>query len=208
MVFGIGGGIGPFKVFIPIGGRRRRYRTSDDPTMTFILIGIALVAGGGWATVEGLQGRWGVTGVVFGVLFIIGTVLSLASRTVGTGFLTSWVYWGLSRSDYFELGALPGVLLDRYSDWGSVDEFMLYLLSALLFILNLALVLLGPPLVVFWLLTRLHIAMGLIEVVPPDAPVPPSQIPTRTEPSTWQDLKQAFRTGYRSGSTGEDDPPR
>ena len=40
-------------------------------------------------------------------------------------------------------------------------------------------VLLGPPLDVFWLLTRLHIVMELIEVVPDDSPLPPSQIPTR-----------------------------
>lgn len=93
-------------------------------------------------------------------------------------------------------------------DYGSLDEFMLLMLSFGLFFLNLALVLLGPPLVVFWLLTRLHVAMELIEVVPDDAPLPPSQIPTRTEPSTWQYLKQSFVEGYRSGYEGADDKQR
>lgn len=200
MVFGIAGGIGPFRVFIPIGGR---YRTSDDPTITYILIGIALVAGGAWGTVEGLQGRWGVTGRVFGIIFIIGTVLSLASRSAGTGFLTSWLYLVLARVGYFELTLWPGNLFDRYSDWQSLDELVLFALSGVLYLANLALVLLGPPLVVFVLLTWLHAATGVLEMERDGSDASLAQGILTAEPSMWQQLKSSFLEGWREA----DGPP-
>jgi hypothetical protein len=75
------------------------------------------------------------------------------SPLVGTYFATSWVYYGLSKVNYFDLINL--VLFDPPKS-NSLDSIVLMFIQFLVMIIGIALVLLFPPTVVYLILKRFH----------------------------------------------------
>lgn len=143
-------GIGPFRWY----SRGSRYGAEPLTFKDAVIFGvIGLGVFGAWGAVEGLAGSWGITGRVFGVLFLIGTVVSFVDRTATIVFLSSWVYLGLVR-----LGAIDVLL--GFFEWlgdpvlrgGSADEFVLSLLRLALGLAVPFGMLFGPPLVIDGLL--------------------------------------------------------
>jgi len=145
----LGGGIGPLRAYVRLGGRPRPRSQEADAEASLLFGGIAIVAFGAWAAVEGLQGRWGNVGRGFGVLFVIATLVALVNRVAATALLTSWAYWGLAQLGYFE--AMAGWLLWPQSNFEfglSADQSFMWLLTAVLGLTGLVLMVALPPLVV------------------------------------------------------------
>jgi hypothetical protein len=156
MGFSIGGGIGPFRASYRLGGRGGSSGSSEsDPIFIALFLAIALVAGGAWAAVEGLGGRWGVTGFIFGIAFILATVIGiLINEYTATGFVTSWLYLVLAKLNYFDVLLWPDSWLN--TEFETLDEFMLFLLVGLAYLTTLAVVVVLPPAVVYATMRRLH----------------------------------------------------
>lgn len=168
MGFSIGGGIGPFRASYRLGGRGGSSGSSEsDPLFLVLFLAIALIAGGAWAAVEGLSGRWGVTGVIFGIVFILATFIGIIfNEYTATGFVTSWLYLGLAKLNYFDIMLWPDSWMN--SDFETLDEFMLYLLVLIAYLTALAVVVLLPPAVVYANMRRLHRTI-LAEPLEPDS---------------------------------------
>lgn len=147
MGFSIGGSIGPLRASVRLGGGRGT--TQNDPAFTALLIGVALLSAGGWGAEQGLRGNWGVTGRVFGWLFIIATVVSLVNRYAATFFLTSWLYRLLAVVGYFDWGLSFVPDADSPGGWETADEFFSELFQALFGFAVIGLTIAVPPLVVF-----------------------------------------------------------
>lgn len=142
------GGIGPLRASVRLGGPRRRSPEVDSEA-SMIFGGVALVAFGAWAAVEGLQGRWGNVGRGFGVIFILVTLAALANRVAATALLTSWIYWGLAKLGYFEWMILASLRPQENFEFGlSVDQSFMWLLTAVLGLAGVAATVALPPLVV------------------------------------------------------------
>ncbi len=155
MGFSIGGGIGPFRASYRLGGRGSSGSSEDDLLWTALFASIALVAGGAWAAVEGLQGRWGVTGIVFGVIFIVATLVGIViNEYVATGFVTSWLYLILAKLNYFNILLWPDSWLN--SDFDTLDEFMVFFFVGVGYLIAVAVVVALPPAVVYANMRRLH----------------------------------------------------
>lgn len=156
MGFSIGGGIGPFRASYRLGGRGGSSGSSEyDPLFFALFLAVALIAGGAWAAVEGLRGRWGVTGIVFGVVFILATIVGIVlNEYTATGFVTSWLYLVLAKLNYFNVLDWPDSWLN--SEFESLDEFMLYLLVGIGYLATVTVVVLLPPAVVYANMRRLH----------------------------------------------------
>ena len=84
----LGGGIGPLRAYVRLGGRPRPRSPEADAEASLLFGSIAVIALGAWAAVEGLQGRWGNIGRGLGVLFVIATLISLVNRVAATALLT------------------------------------------------------------------------------------------------------------------------
>jgi hypothetical protein len=118
-------------------------------------LAIVLVAGGAWAAVEGLGGRWGVTGFIFGIVFILATLVAIfLNEYAATGFVTSWLYLALAKLNYFNILLWPDSWMD--TEFDSLDEFMIYLLVLVGYLTTVAVVVLLPPAVVYANVRRLH----------------------------------------------------
>lgn len=155
MGFSIGGGIGPFRYSYRLGGRGSGGSSESDPIVTLVLVLVAAIAGGAWAAVEGLTGRWGVTGVIIAIVFIIASFLAIfINEYTATGFLTSWIYLVLAKLNYFVLLMWPDSWLNTNFD--SLDQFVVFLLVSTAYIATLTTVIAAPPAAVFYCMRRLH----------------------------------------------------
>lgn len=155
MGFSIGGGIGPFRYSYRLGGRGSSGSSESDPIITLAIVLVAAIAGGAWAAVEGLSGRWGVTGVILAIVFIIASFFAVfINEYTATGFLTSWVYLALAKLNYFVLLMWPDSWLN--TEFDSLDQFVVFLLVSTAFIATLLAVIAVPPAAVYWAMRRLH----------------------------------------------------
>ena len=152
MGFSLGGGIGPVRGSVRLGGSRKTSPPSVEEY--FFMVAGTLLFFGGTIAAMGLRGEGGITGRVLGALFLLISVGSLLySPLVGTYFATSWVYFGLTKVHYFNLINL--VLFDPPEVVG-LDSIVLMFLQLIVMIVFIALVLSIPPLAVFLVLRKLH----------------------------------------------------
>ena len=157
MGFSIGGGIGPLRGSVRLGGRGGGSQTSPEEVLLMVA-GVALLFGGTLAAM-GLRGEGGITGRVLGVLYVIISFIALFwSPLVGTYFATSWVYYGLSKVHYFDL--INFVLFDP-PELNSLDALVLIFLQFIVMLVGIALVLLIPPAIVYLILKKLHMNLDL-----------------------------------------------
>jgi hypothetical protein len=148
----LSGGIGPLRGSVRLSGRGGGTQASPEDVL-LMLAGIAVLFGGTLAAM-GLRGEGGITGRVFGVLYVAISLIALFwSPLVGTYFATSWVYYGLSKVNYFDL--INFVLFDPPKSL-TLDSIVLMFIQFIVMILGIALVLLFPPAVVYLILNRLH----------------------------------------------------
>ena len=155
MGFSIGGGIGPFRYSYRPGRGRSSGSSPEDILIVIAMVGVGAVAMGAWASVEGISGRWGVTGVLLSIIFMVASFFSIfLNEYAATAFSTSWVYFVLAKLKYFNLLMWPDSWLN--TDYQSLDQFVVFLLVGIAYIVTLVLVIASPPAVTFVVMRKFH----------------------------------------------------
>ncbi len=155
MGFSIGGGIGPFRYSYRPGRGRSSGSSPEDIWVAIAMLGVGAVAMGAWASVEGITGRWGVTGVVLSIIFMVASFFSVFfNEYAATAFSTSWVYLVLAKLNYFNLLMWPDSWLN--TEFQSLDQFVVFLLVSIAYIVTLVLVVASPPAITYLAMRKFH----------------------------------------------------
>lgn len=118
----IGFGMGPLRFYKRLGGGN-----SSGPEAAYFvaaLLIIAPLAVGPWASLEAIQGRWGVVAFVLGLSFVAASVMATFLSPWGTYFLAAWLlylvwlagYWTLVGSSFKWIPTPPETMdLDAFA---------------------------------------------------------------------------------------------